>query len=81
MLESLSRQTRSAFRTTASQNLAAIAGSHALHEAVLLLALTLFGLIGTKHVSSSFRDPPEHREKSGDNHLNLAKTYYILTHA
>ena len=44
-------QASSAFRTAAGQDFAAVAGLHALHEAVLLLTLTLFGLIGTDHVS------------------------------
>ena len=42
-------QTSAALRTTASQNLAAIAGGHTLTEAVLLGTLALLGLIGTKH--------------------------------
>src|SRR5699024_11259892 len=42
-------QADTALRTTASQNLATIAGSHTLTETVLFGALTLFGLIGTKH--------------------------------
>ena len=43
-------ETRAASCTTAGKNLAAIPGSHTLAEAVLLGALTLFRLIGTKHV-------------------------------
>ena len=42
-------QTSAALRTTAGQNLAAIAGGHTLTEAVLLGTLALLGLIGTKH--------------------------------
>ena len=42
-------QTSAALGAAASQHLAAIAGSHALTEAVLLGTLALLGLIGTKH--------------------------------
>ena len=42
-------QTSAALRTTAGQDLAAIAGGHTLTEAVLLGTLALLGLIGTKH--------------------------------
>ena len=42
-------QARAALGAAAGQNLAAIASGHALAEAVLLGALTLFGLIGTNH--------------------------------
>ena len=42
-------QTGAASGAAASQHLAAIAGSHALTEAVLLGTLALLGLIGTKH--------------------------------
>ena len=42
-------QAGAALGAAAGQNLAAVAGGHTLAEAVLLGALTLFGLIGTKH--------------------------------
>ena len=42
-------QTSAALGAATSQHLAAIAGSHALTEAVLLGTLALLGLIGTKH--------------------------------
>ena len=42
-------QAGAALGAAAGQHLAAIAGGHTLAEAVLLGALTLFGLIGTKH--------------------------------
>jgi hypothetical protein len=47
----LGAQLGAASCATTSQNFAAVTGAHALTEAVLLLALTLFGLIGTDHVS------------------------------
>ena len=39
----------SAFCSTAGKNLAAVGSLHSLAEAVLLLALELLGLVGTKH--------------------------------
>ena len=42
-------QARAALGAAAGQNLPTIASGHALTEAVLLGALTLFGLIGTNH--------------------------------
>ena len=42
-------QAGAALGAAAGQHLAAIAGGHTLAEAVLLGALALFGLIGTKH--------------------------------
>jgi hypothetical protein len=39
----------SAFCSAAGQNLAAVSGCHSFAESVLFLALTLLGLIGTKH--------------------------------
>jgi hypothetical protein len=42
----------SAFRSAAGKDLAAVGCAHSLPEAVLLAALTFFGLIGTKHVSA-----------------------------
>jgi hypothetical protein len=39
----------SALCSAAGQNLAAVLGCHSLTETVLFLALTLLGLIGTKH--------------------------------
>ena len=47
----LGAQLGAASCATTSQDFAAITGAHALTEAVLLLTLTLFGLIGTDHVS------------------------------
>ena len=47
----LGAQLGAASCATAGQDFATVAGAHALTEAVLLLALTLFGLIGTDHVS------------------------------
>ena len=60
-------ETGAAPGTAASQHLAAICGSHALTEPVLLGALTLLGLIGTNHVgtppvlfsAASFIRPPQ----------------------
>ena len=46
----LSRQNLAALCTTASQNLAAVSGSHSLTETVDLGTMTLAGLIGTLHV-------------------------------
>ena len=43
-------QTRSAFCSAASQNFAAVGGRHPFTEAVLHLAMTLFGLVGTEHI-------------------------------
>ena len=40
----------SALRSAAGEDLAAVRGGHSLAEAVLFLALTLLGLIGTQHV-------------------------------
>ena len=45
-----SRQNLAASCTTASQNLAAVGGSHSLTETVDLGTMTLAGLIGTLHV-------------------------------
>ena len=45
-------QARAALCAAAGQNLPAIASGHTLAEAVLLGALTLFGLIGTKHAGT-----------------------------
>ena len=42
-------QADAALGAAAGQNLAAISGSHALAEAMLLGTLALLGLIGTKH--------------------------------
>ena len=47
----LGAQLSAASCATTCQTFAAITGAHALTEAVLLLTLTLFGLIGTDHVS------------------------------
>ena len=44
----------SALRSAAGQNLAAVGGRHSLAEAMLFLALTLFGLVGTEHRISPF---------------------------
>ena len=56
-------QTRYALRSSASQHFAAVRGSHSLAEAVLHFTMPLLGLIGTKHMSPSFRDtkfvPPQ----------------------
>ena len=46
----LSRQNLAASCTTASQNLAAVCGSHSLTETVDLRTMTLAGLVGTLHV-------------------------------
>ena len=46
----LGAQLGAASCATAGQDFATVAGAHALTEAVFLLALTLFGLIGTDHV-------------------------------
>ena len=46
----LSRQNLAALCTTASQNLAAVSGSHSLTETVDLGTMTLGGLVGTLHV-------------------------------
>ena len=51
--KSSGRETGAALCTAAGQDLAAVAGLHTLHEAVLLLALTLLGLIGTNHFHTS----------------------------
>ena len=45
----------SALRSAASENLAAVSGLHSFTEAVLLLALELLGLVGTKHRMHSFQ--------------------------
>ena len=45
-------QAGAALHTTASQNLAAVGGGHALTEAVDLGAVTLLGLIGTNHTET-----------------------------
>ena len=42
-------QAHTTLGAAAGKDLAAIASGHALTEAVLLGALTLFGLVGTKH--------------------------------
>ena len=42
-------QSFSAFCASSLQYVSAVCGSHSLSEAVLLLSLTLFGLIGSKH--------------------------------
>ena len=53
----LSRQNLTALCTTASQNLAAVCGSHSLTETVDLGAMTLGGLVGTLHVvNNSFQN-------------------------
>ena len=53
----LSRQNLAASCTTASQNLAAVSGSHSLTETVDLGTMTLGGLIGTLHVvNNSFQN-------------------------
>ena len=75
----LSSQLLSASCSSAGKHLAAVRSRHSFAETMFHFAMPFLRLIGTKHVSSSFRDPSERREKSGDNHLNLAKTYYILT--
>ena len=49
-MRQLGAQLGAASCATAGQDFATVAGAHALTEAVLLLALTLFGLIGTDHV-------------------------------
>ena len=46
----LSGQNLTALCTTASQNLAAVSGSHSLTETVDLGTMTLGGLVGTLHV-------------------------------
>ena len=43
-------QPDSPLSTTPGQNFSAVPCPHALHEAMLFAALTLFRLIGTKHV-------------------------------
>ena len=48
-------QTSAALRSSASQNLATVGGSHSLTETVLHLAMTLLGLICTEHCCSPFR--------------------------
>ena len=40
----------SALCSAASEDLAAVCGSHSFAEAVLFLALTLLGLVSTQHV-------------------------------
>ena len=57
----------SALRSAAGENLAAVRGSHSLAEAVLLLALMLLGLVGTKHFLAllSGQKYSTSREKSG----------------
>ena len=47
-------QSLTPLRSAGGQDLAAVAGGHALAEAVLLLSVDLLGLIGTLHVASSF---------------------------
>ena len=49
----LSRQNLAALCTTASQNLAAVSGSHSLTETVDLGTMTLGGLVGTLHVCTT----------------------------
>ena len=49
--QSLSAQLMTTLRAAGGQNLAAVAGTHALAEAVFFLALTLLGLVGTEHNS------------------------------
>ena len=43
-----------ALRAAASQDLAAVGGSHTLTETVHLGAMTLLGLIGTNHADTSY---------------------------
>ena len=43
-------QLNSALCSAASEDLAAVSGGHSCTEAMHLLALTLLGLVGTKHV-------------------------------
>ena len=51
------RQNLAALCTTASQNLAAVSGSHSLTETVDLGTMTAAGLIGTLHVvNNSFQN-------------------------
>ena len=47
-------QTRSAFRSSASQNLTAVGCCHSLTETMFHFAMPLLGLVGTKHETSSF---------------------------
>ena len=51
----------SALCSAAGQNLAAVRGRHSLAEAVLFLALTLLGLIGTEHRHNSFLNHTQQR--------------------
>ena len=46
------RQSDSTFCTSSLKDFSAVRGSHSLSEAVLLLSLTLFGLIGSKHLDA-----------------------------
>jgi len=50
----------SAFRSAAGKNLAAVGSAHSLAETVFLAALTLFGLIRTKHCLHSFHYNTQH---------------------
>ena len=67
----LSRQNLAALCTTASQNLAAVSGSHSLTETVDLGTMTLAGLVGTLHVVNT----------SCQNHLCSADLIAAATHS
>ena len=66
----LGRQNLAALCTTASQNLAAVSGSHSLTETVDLGTMTLGGLVGTLHVVNN----------SFQNHLCSAVRIAAATH-
>ena len=62
-----------ALRTAASQHLAAIFGRHSLAEAMLLAALTLLGLIRSKHLphTSYYPGLNGHRHRSNTQDIGL----------
>ena len=51
-LSRLIRESYSALCTSSLEDFSAVRGSHSLSEAVLLLSLTLFRLIGSKHLDA-----------------------------
>ena len=65
-----SRQNLAALCTTASQNLAAVSGSHSLTETVDLGTMTTAGLVGTLHVVNN----------SFQNHICSANQTVAATH-
>src|SRR5699024_7844478 len=86
-------QTGAALRAAASQDLAAVGGTHTLTEPVLLGALALLGLIGTNHVgtppvqkSSGLPRPPQQpfgcgrQTKTALHHSSLHDAHGIIAY-